>query len=305
MARAGPADARAMGHWSRTARLRALASLLALVSVALVVSVFTGRFSTVAAENGAHRGAARSLAVHQRCTSRVRWRCGVLFVGNSYTYVNALPALVRRLARSAGKRLFVESLAEPNATLAQHAAWPETASTIDGHPWGLVVLQEQSVRSAAHEAGGALMMSAARQLVDEARSAGAQPVLFVTWAHEDGWPLPGIETYNAMQRADERSYAEVAVATHAAEAPVGYAWQRTLAQLPTLRLWQPDGSHPTVAGSYLAACVFYAAIFGSSPVGLRFRDGIAPDVARALQAVAAAVVLPHRARWLAPWLITR
>jgi hypothetical protein len=33
-------------------------------------------------------------------------------------------------------------------------------------------------------------------------------------------------------------------------------------------LYDRDGSHPTPAGSHLAACVFVAALFGQNPVGL-------------------------------------
>ncbi len=36
----------------------------------------------------------------------------------------------------------------------------------------------------------------------------------------------------------------------------------------TYALYIEDG-HPTEAGTYLAACVLYATIFGKSPVGIR------------------------------------
>jgi nitrate/nitrite transporter NarK len=33
-----------------------------------------------------------------------------------------------------------------------------------------------------------------------------------------------------------------------------------------------DGSHPTAAGSYLAACVFFATLFDQRPVGTAVSD---------------------------------
>lgn len=55
----------------------------------------------------------------------------------------------------------------------------------------------------------------------------------------------------------------------------------------TIDLWQDDGSHPTVAGTYLAACVFYGVIFGESPRGLSYHDGLTSNEAAYLQSVAA------------------
>ena len=38
--------------------------------------------------------------------------------------------------------------------------------------------------------------------------------------------------------------------------------------MPEPELYFSDGSHPSPAGSYLAACTFYATLFHASPVGL-------------------------------------
>ena len=56
-------------------------------------------------------------------------------------------------------------------------------------------------------------------------------------------------------------------------------------------------SHPTMQGTYLAACVFYATLFRQSPLGLSFDDGLAPDIVRTLQTLAAHVVLVDSWRW--------
>ena len=65
-------------------------------------------------------------------------------------------------------------------------------------------------------------------------------------------------------------------------------------------LWQDDGSHPTVAGTYLAACVFYASIFHESPVGLAYDAGLAKELAASLQQGAADTVLTDQAQWGLP-----
>jgi len=52
-------------------------------------------------------------------------------------------------------------------------------------------------------------------------------------------------------------------------------------------LWAWDGTHPSTAGSYLDACMFYAALTGRSPVGNPYTAGLDPSQARFLQQVAA------------------
>ena len=60
---------------------------------------------------------------------------------------------------------------------------------------------------------------------------------------------------------------------------------------------QDDGSHPTVSGTYLAACVFYATIFRQSPEGLSYIDGLSSRDASVLQAEAAGAVLQNPDQW--------
>lgn len=44
--------------------------------------------------------------------------------------------------------------------------------------------------------------------------------------------------------------------------PVGPAWQRVRKETGRIALYQRDHSHPTPAGSYAAACVFYSVLYG-------------------------------------------
>jgi hypothetical protein len=80
-------------------------------------------------------------------------------------------------------------------------------------------------------------------------------------------------------------------------APVGEAWLIAKRQHPELELWQGDGSHPSEQGSYLAACVFYAAIFRQSPEGLRYIAHLPKETAKVLQTTAADVVLNKPQQW--------
>jgi hypothetical protein len=210
----------------------------------------------------------------------------VLFIGNSYTSVNDLPGTFARLARSGGRRVEVASIAPGGAFLADHAASTEVASTIGGRGWTAVVLQEQSELPAATDLVETRIVPPAATLVARIDTAGARPWLLETWAHRDGWPDRHLDRA-AMQAAIDATYRELAGRLGATVVPAGEAWARALREAPAIALWQADGSHPTAAGTYLAACVLYASLVGRSPAGLAETGGLSSADAALLQRIAA------------------
>jgi hypothetical protein len=220
----------------------------------------------------------------------------VLFLGNSYTYVNDLPSTFARLAQSGGMPVQVDMVANGGETLAQHAASGDDAKKIASQNWTYVVLQEQS-DSPAYDSGASYMYSPARTLVDMARSTGATAMLFMTWAHRDGEPSAGRGDYESAQGGVDATYLTLAGDLSVPVAPVGYAWLHVHLDHPEINLWQDDGSHPTAAGTYLAACVFYAAVFRRSPEGLGYHGGASSAEAQILQQEAAQRVLDMQAQW--------
>src|SRR3954453_3770357 len=215
--------------------------------------------------------------------------CGVLFIGNSYTSVNDLPHVFTEVAESAGRSVSSSALDPGGATLAQHVAAPATAARLHDGTWNVVVLQEQSQLPSSQSLVAEQMAPAVGRLVADIRAAGAQPVLFETWAHRDGWPEAMIATYAAMHRSISWSYEQIAATLGVKTAPAGDAWADVLSAPAHPELWQDDGSHPTPSGTYLAACALFAVVFDQDPEGLRYHAGLSAQAATQLQ----------RAAWLA------
>jgi hypothetical protein len=209
----------------------------------------------------------------------------VLFIGNSYTSVNDLPGTFARLARSGGLRVEASMIAPGGGFLEDHAANPDVAADISGRRWTAVVLQEQSELPAAPGALETRILPAAATLVRDATRIGARPFLLETWAHRDGWP-DGHLNRAAMQAAIDATYGQLAGRVGATVVPAGEAWTRALREAPTIELWQADGSHPSPAGTYLAACVLYATLTGRSPLGLADTGGLDAADAAILQRIA-------------------
>jgi hypothetical protein len=225
-------------------------------------------------------------AVSTGCSPFSRAPCvRILFLGNSYTYVNDLPAVFRDLARSAGQNVETGMVADGGETLAQHAASSVDAQTLGGSRWQFVVLQEQSEVPSVESFRQSQMYPAVRSLVTTIRAGGATPVLLETWAHQAGWPDYSLG-YTAMQAAIDQGYGAIAGELKVSVAPAGQAWQAVVEQAPGIGLWQPDGSHPTPAGTFLAACALYTRIFGPCPAGGPYTDGLPPAVTATLEAIA-------------------
>jgi hypothetical protein len=182
----------------------------------------------------------------------------VLFVGNSYTSNHDLPGMVAALVEATDlpTKLQVESDVARGATLEDHWGAASVRGLIRSRAWDFVVLQEHSQRPLQ---APDKMEKYAKRFAGEIRKRGAKTVLFLTWARQEE---------PKAQRALNRAYFKIAEALKALVAPVGPAWARVRRERPKLKLFANDGSHPTPAGTYLAACVFFAVLTGRSPVGL-------------------------------------
>ena len=188
------------------------------------------------------------------CTKRV------LFIGNSYTYVNDLPRLVAELAKAGHQcTLDVRMIAPGGATLSNHWNNPATRGAVRDEHWDFVVLQEQSTLGAAQPTTDQFFMPFAKKWADEIHRVGAEPVFYMTWSRER---LP------QQQAFISDAYLRAAKETKSSVAPVGMAWERVRRIYSSIELYESDGSHPSPAGSYLAACVIYATLFHQSPEGL-------------------------------------
>lgn len=179
----------------------------------------------------------------------------VLFIGNSFTQRNNLPGMLQRLAEAAGGGMEWRLLSIGGASLRTHWNKGEATKAIAEGQYDYVVLQEQStlpIKNAARMHENVRLFDAA------IKSAGAKTALYMTWARK-GVPQKQAEITSAYESIGKELGATVV--------PAGLAWQWFLAEHSMPMLHDSDGSHPSVAGSYLAACVFLESLFSLSPQG--------------------------------------
>jgi Domain of unknown function (DUF4886) len=218
----------------------------------------------------------------------------VLFVGNSFTYFNDMPGLVKLLAEAAHEaKPFVSAQETPGGyTLKRHWEDGKVAQVLQSSRWDYVVLQEQSqFLSFAQWQRFQEVHPYARQLNNLAWQNKAKLVLFMTWGYEKGdLENRTSDSFSDMQNRLTEGNMELAKDLSATVAPVGIAWRLALSRNPQLRLWGEDGRHPNLKGSYLSACVFYKLFYQKSPVNNPFTAGLSTREAYFLQDVAASAV---------------
>lgn len=230
----------------------------------------------------------------------------VLFLGNSYTFVNDLPGLIAQIAHSKGDSLFHDQNTPGGCTFESHSQDPVSRSKINSQSWDYVVLQEQSQRPALWPD---TVIQYVFQYADtlnrliKTHDSCSHTLFFMTWGRKNSDPeycpvYPPVCSYEGMQARLRESYLTMAEMLKAEVSPVGIAWRETRIKYPMIGLYAGDESHPSLNGSYLAACTFYAAVFHKSPVGAIIPTNILQEDGDNLQRVAAQIVFDSIPTWL-------
>ena len=229
----------------------------------------------------------------------------VLFIGNSYTAANSLPTMVAAIASSANQNLACSQQTLGGATLYQHAQSNATYSKLASQSWDFVVLQAQSQEpSFPYSQFSSQTLPYAIQLVDSIRSIApcAQPVFFRTWGRENGdqfncAAFPPLCTYEGMDSMLHRHYSLMADTTDAYLSPVGSVWKHIRDTDSTINLYTSDGSHPSLAGTYAAACTFFTMITRMDPNSITDDQNLNPSIAATIRQAAKDVVYDSLAVW--------
>lgn len=227
------------------------------------------------------------------------------FAGNSYTASSNLPQLISDVAQSAGDTLIFSSNLMGGATLQSHATNPNTLEPIQVGNWDFVVIQAQSqepsfpigqVQSNTFPYAAMLNDS-----IEKYQPCG-ETMFFMTWGRENGDAnncpfFPPLCTYQGMDSLLRLRYEMMANDNDAVLSPVGAVWRYLRENHPTIDLYSPDGSHPSVRGSYAAACTFYAAMFREDPTQITFDFTLNAADALAIRNAAKVMVYDSLSTW--------
>lgn len=231
----------------------------------------------------------------------------VLFIGNSYTFYNLYPMLMKEIAWNEGHYLDCTTYLHGGYTMKQHLADHVSCETIERGGYDYAFLQDQSLHSlrigtsADQDVVGYMGKMKAKV---EQHSPKAKCIIELTWGRKNGNDATKhkklqdlvaahpeyFTSYEAMQKVITAKTTAMAQELGAGLSLVGVAWEIVRRERPDIELYVKDCYHPSYAGSYLSAAVGYLTLF-PEPFKADTPARLNPEVAKYLRSVAERVVL--------------
>ena len=173
----------------------------------------------------------------------------ILFVGNSLTYINDLPALVRQEGEINGIKIGTKSIAKGNYALIDH--WNEgyVQQEIESGKYDFVVVQQGP---SSQEEGRKLLLQSGKDYSDLCNEHGAKLAFFMVW--------PSMNYYQTFDGVI-KNYTDAATQNDALLCPVGKVWKKHFDTTGEFDYYSPDGFHPSLKGSEVAAQVILGTLF--------------------------------------------
>jgi len=218
----------------------------------------------------------------------------MLWVGNSFFYYNnSMHGHVTQLLNAAGQKGHRSSSAtisgsginwhdmeahfKPNAVGSYSFVGDNEVkfNTFD-RPFDATLVMDCS-QCPIHPKLQSIFYEYAKKHSETLRKHGSEPILFMSWAYSD---VPTMTEQLAVE------YIKAGQQNDALVVPAGYAFANSVAKRPDLSLIIADKRHPTLAGTYLAACTVLASVYKINPIGSKYAAGLSPEVATHLQTVA-------------------
>ena len=237
--------------------------------------------------------------------SQAQQNARVLFVGNSYTQVHDLPQMVTDIALSMGDTMTYASNTPGGCTFEMHCRNQSMTMICQGG-WDFVVLQEQSQLPAFPlDSVELYVFPYAQQLVDSiyAHNPCAEPMFYMTWGRKNGdteFGYPPMDTYEGMDSLLYVRYMQMGEDNDASVCPVGRVWHYLRDHHEEIELYMSDESHPSLAGSYAAACAFYTMFFGRDPNHISYNAGLDENDVQAIRSAVHEVVYDSLWKWRRP-----
>ena len=173
----------------------------------------------------------------------------LLFVGNSLTYYNDLPGLVKEAAAAKGLVIGTEMLAYANYAIVDHWADGEVQKMINTQKYDYVIIQQGP---SSQREGRNMLINGGKEYAALCKANEVTLAYFMVW--------PSRAYYHTFAQVIA-NYTEAAIANEAVLCPVGRSWKAHFDNTGDFSYYGPDQFHPSLEGSKVAAKVIVEALF--------------------------------------------
>lgn len=217
----------------------------------------------------------------------------VLFIGNSNTFTNNVPMMVKGLCDASKINVNIYSVTAGGYKLSQFASAdnmynPIIMSTLAEVSFDYVVLQDHRDSIVPNPEK---TLSAIETLLPAIELSGAKIVIYAQQCDfvDRTYKINNCSVSLSRDEAQllmARNYSYVANSFNAPIAHSGINFSRCMNIFPDIVLYNTkDNIHPSVAGSYMAACTLYKTLFAQSSFGNDYLPGSAYDTSSLIEAL--------------------
>ena len=193
----------------------------------------------------------------------------ILFIGNSYLYYNdSLHNHFKRILKEKNLNFDVSNIKSATISGARlehhnldHLLKPMAIGSIE--KFDLVILQGGSGESLTPQNRN-YFSKKVQEYIDKIKSIGSKAALLMI----PSYVKPHKNYDPKLIRIIEDMYVKAGKRNNTLVIPVGLAFEKAYKKNPNIKLHKPDGTHPNLLGTYLAACVVYASVYKESPIGI-------------------------------------
>ena len=173
----------------------------------------------------------------------------ILFVGNSLTYTNNLPALVEIEAKKKGIRIKTEMIAFPNYALEDHWNDGIFKTRLAEKKYNYVVVQQGP---SSQSEGRSMLLDYGARIKEQCDKYNTKLAFFMVW--------PAYANYSTFDGVI-KNYTDASSTTGSLLCPVGKNWKQHFTDTNDFSYYGPDNFHPSLKGSEVAAQVIADTLF--------------------------------------------
>lgn len=214
----------------------------------------------------------------------------IFFLGNSATYYNDMPLMVKGLATASGKDVEITSITASGYKLSQYIEensyyFNLIKSTLTETKFDYIVVQDHREVMIQNPTKSESSFIVLKELFDKN---GAQVIIYETQADSEGrtFKINNSEVFldhSMMQYYLTKNYFYIGNKYNVEVSAAGPNYTRCSEMFPEIKLYNKDKLHPSVEGSYLAACTLYESIFNESAFNNGFLPGSEYDTENLLE----------------------
>jgi len=176
-------------------------------------------------------------------------KINILFIGNSLTYTNNLPELVKKSAKLKGIEIDTKIIAYPNYAIIDHWNDGQVQKLINSKKYDFVILQQGP---SSQKDGRKILIEYGKKYSRLCEINDAKLCYFMVW--------PSLNNYNTFESVII-NHIDAASINSAILLPVGKVWKYYFDKTNKFEYYSPDGFHPSLKGSQIAADVIVEYLF--------------------------------------------